>query len=187
MPPYLPFALLSLTTLALASNQLPIYFPAINDWADLSVSVSTANPSTTVLVIPCPTSGINDLLANQECGSAGVPYSIISKTIYQATLGPTVVCKHETASERMLCGLEFIPSTTATVTYTKGEFKFVTASITKGAESLTEFQTGGATPTSTNSVTSVSPTSTNSVESTKPTGAASKHSVERSALLVWYR
>ena len=140
----LSFAVLSLlATLSLASNQLNIYLPGVGTSYAMNASVSTANPTATILVIPCPTSGPNDLLANEDCPSNGIVYSIISTTIYRAIVGShvTFACKHKTSDREMSCDYVVADVSAWKQTYT--DWEFVTATVTAGAESLSQFRGDG--------------------------------------------
>jgi hypothetical protein len=177
-----------LASVSLASDQIPIYFPGVATSYVISASVSTANPTSTILVMPCPTSGANDLLANEVCPSSGLTYSIISTTVYQATIGPDVAftCVHKTASKEMSCNFVADGVSAPGQTYTEGDFQFITASITAGAESLSGIQTGSAasaTPASSGTAQASGTKATGSAATATPTGAAFKYGIEGSALL----
>jgi hypothetical protein len=187
-------AVLSLVTLSLASVQLPIYLPGVGTSYAMNASVSTANPTSTVLVLPCPTSGPNDLLANADCPSNGIVYSIISTTVYRATVGHvTFGCAHKTQRREMSC--DYVVAGVSAFGHTYTDLEFITATITAGADRLSKIQevkseesasvavSGMATGTHRDGSNKASATVVYGSVPSETNGAVHKYGVEGSALL----
>ncbi|KAF2265037.1 hypothetical protein CC78DRAFT_532680 [Lojkania enalia] len=169
-------------------------------------SIVSANPSTTVLSLACPT----DLDAS-DCGfGPHFDYSVISTTIYEATMSipdeftMAFSCDHDTAKTQMACDISMggpnanDPGQTSGV-LSGSDVDFFTATITAGEEKLSatgRTQNSDAAPsqasaTATSAGETGAPASIGSATSglsgsgatTKPTNAAYRVNVEGSALL----
>ncbi|KAF2655638.1 hypothetical protein K491DRAFT_704493 [Lophiostoma macrostomum CBS 122681] len=114
-------------------------------------SIVTVNPSTTVMDLSCPTD-----VSGDECGwGEGLEYTIISTTIYQATMievdefTMTFKCEHNTQASEMSCaasvggGQANDPGTTNTVLKAT-EFGFLQATVTAGGDLLADSTSGGS-------------------------------------------
>jgi hypothetical protein len=194
-----PIILLSaLAGFALAQDpQVSFFFPGGYEGVSPVASVVTANPTTTVLDITCPT-GVD----STECGwGPGIEVSIISTTIYEATMSEaglftmTYSCNHNTKASEITCAASMGGSGAndpgvSTAVLSGSDIAFVTASVTSGADLLSA--TGGAKESTTASATGASGTAaqksgsstTASGAAPENTGAAYRFGVEGSALLV---
>jgi hypothetical protein len=195
----------SITLAQAASNTtFEFFMPMGADGEDPVAEVLTANPSTTVIRAACPTD-----LDSTECGwGPGIVYSVVSTTIYKATMSEenlftmTYSCEHNTKAKTVDCdismgGDEANSPTTEHIKFTGTEIGFAKATITKGAELLTkggdETQTtatataGGQSPGSPSATGSAqvsgSPSGTASGAVPESTGAAYRFGLEGSALL----
>ncbi|ORY18261.1 hypothetical protein BCR34DRAFT_362213 [Clohesyomyces aquaticus] len=137
--------LASLLSLAAAQNKtLEWFFPGA-EGSDLVASIVSANPSTTVAVLNCPTS-----VDSSDCGfGPGVSLSIISTTIYQAVMSESdftmsVSCVYKTSE--MPCSVSIAggndPGNTVE-TFSGSDIGFLTATVTAGGEKLSA-SAGGA-------------------------------------------
>lgn len=178
------------------------FFPSGSEGVAPEAVLDVKSPTTTVAHIRCPAGG--DLT---ECGwGPGLEYSIISTTIYQATMVQldeftmTFSCNHQTKESSVACdvsvgGPEANMPASSQLTLTGTEIQFVTAVVAEGEIPKT---TGGATATATSASaapasTGTAPASTGAESSGTPaasgsqpedTSAAYKYSIEGSALLV---
>lgn len=169
------------------------FFPSGSEGEPPEAVLDVKNPSTTVAHIHCPTG-----TDSSECGwGNGLEYSIISTTIYQASLtipGGTMTfsCDHETKESKIECDVSVggpsanMPASSQ-LTLTGSEILYGTAMVVEGEVPKTT-GAGGATPTSD----SAAPASTGADASGSPTAsgsqpqdtsAAYKYGIEGSALL----
>jgi hypothetical protein len=140
-----------LATAALAKNStVEFFFPGGYDGADPVASIVSANPSTTVLNLACPTG-----TDSTECGfGSGFEYKIISTTIYQASMSElgfimTFSCDHNIKKDEMSCGVSLGGSNandpgTTTAVLPADQIEFLTATVTAGEELLDAEATGTA-------------------------------------------
>lgn len=194
-------------TLAAAQNKtLPFFFPGA-DSQELVASIVTANPSTTVAQISCPTG--EDA---SDCGfGPGAELSIISTTIYQATLSEegeftmSFTCTDDAPKTELTCTISMggpganDPGETSAV-LSGTDAVPISAVVTAGAEMLgaaatggasgsasqTGMQTsvtGGAKPTTTGASATNAKASGTASSAPSGTGAAYKFSVEGGALI----
>lgn len=187
----------TLAGFALAQEpQISFFFPGGYDGVNPVASVVTVNPTSTAFDLSCPTD-----VDSTECGwGPGIHYSIISTTIYQATMSEadlftmTYSCNHNTKASQITCAASMGgPSANdpgvSTAVLSGSEIAFVTATVTSGADLLTA--TGEAKGSTSASATSVSGTAaqesgaSTSASGAAPenTGAAYRFRVEGSALL----
>jgi hypothetical protein len=143
-------------TIAQNSTQtVDFFFPGINSPDEEGVapvaSIVSVNPSTTVMDLSCPTG-----VSSDECGwGQGVEYTIISTTIYQATMieadefTMTFECEHNTQANEMSCGVSLggslanDPGTTSAVLQST-DFGFLQATVTAGGDLLADSGSDGS-------------------------------------------
>ncbi|KAF2462833.1 uncharacterized protein BDR25DRAFT_308109 [Lindgomyces ingoldianus] len=196
-----------LTGLTAAQNQTIEWFVPGAEGSDLLASVVTANPSTTILHLSCPTN-----VDSSDCGfGPGLAFSIISTTIYEAVMSESdftmsVSCEHNLQKSEMPCfvsngGEGANDPGTTTETFSGSEIGFLTATVTAGAEKLsatasgaqssdmvTSIGTSGSasaakSPTASGASATASGSATGSAASASSTGAAYRFGVEGGALL----
>ena len=132
-----------------ADDTVSFFFPGGSEGVNPVASVVTANPTSTVLDITCPT-GVD----TNDCGwGPGIQYSIISTTQYIATMSEedlftmTYSCDHNTKAKEVTCavsmgGSEANDPGVSTAVLSGTDVAFGTATVTAGASLLTA--TGGA-------------------------------------------
>jgi hypothetical protein len=165
------------TTILAKNNTVEFFFPGGYEGVDPVASVVSANPSTTVLNLACPTG-----TDSTECGFGnGFEYKIISTTIYQASMSEagfimTFSCGHNTKKDEMTCNVSLGGEGTTTAVLPANEIKFLTATVTAGGELLDVEATG----TASSAATGVALTAANSATlpvrtglTTRTTGTAS--------------
>jgi len=138
------------TAFAQASS-VAFFFPGGYEGIGPVASVVQANPSTTVLDLACPTG-----TDSTECGFgfSGFRYSIISTTIYQASMSQedfdlSFTCNHNVKAAQVTCGVSVAgvdgnPPEITTSVLSGSDIAFITASVTAGGELLAAAQTGAA-------------------------------------------
>jgi hypothetical protein len=177
------------------------FFPSGSEGVAPEAVLDVKSPTTTVAHIHCP-AGTD----SNDCGwGPGLEYSVISTTIYQATMVQpdeftmTFSCNHQTKESSIACdvsigGPEANMPASSQLTLTGSEISFATAVVAEGEIPKT---TGGAgaTPTSGTAApasTGTAPASTGAESSGTPTAsgsqpedtsAAYKYGIEGSALL----
>ncbi|KAF2476271.1 uncharacterized protein BDR25DRAFT_300354 [Lindgomyces ingoldianus] len=135
---YQSIALLSiLAKIAFAEQTLEFFFPGGYDGVAPVASIVTANPTTTVLDLSCPTG-----VSSEDCGwGTGIRYSIVSTTIYEATVSVEsasaveFTCDHNTKKEEMTCNVSMDGTATSSV-LSSTELGFIAATVTAGGELL---------------------------------------------------
>jgi len=201
-----------LATAALAKNStVEFFFPGSYEGADPVASVVSANPSTTVLNLACPTG-----TDSTECGFGdGFEYKIISTTIYQASMSElgfimTFACDHNIKKDEMSCEVSLGGSNandpgTTTAVLSANQIEFLTATVTAGEELLDVKATGAASSvtgvaliaassvtvaprtslqtTATASVTALASGASGAEPAAQSTNAAYRYGVEGSAML----
>jgi len=174
---------------ALAKNStVEFYFPGGYEGADPVASIISANPSTTVLNLACPT-GID----STECGfGSGFEYKIISTTIYQASMSElgfimTFSCDHNIKKDAMSCEVSLggsnanDPGTTSAVIPVDPS-EFLTATVTAGEELLDAEATGVAASAASKASTAVALTAASSATVTSRASLQTTATVSTTAL-----
>jgi hypothetical protein len=150
-------------TFAQSSNQtINMVFPGGYEGPDPVASVVSANPSTTILDLSCPSG-----TSSEDCGfGQGFRYSIISTTAYQASIVDedaftiSFSCDHNTQAEQLTCavsvggddvssGTDFGDAGTTTSVLSGTDIASFSATVTAGAELLSASgvaQSGSAQP-----------------------------------------